>query len=123
MQQLLVLVQVQVYEYLKISNRLRQSDIKTHKHRTPDSWASGLIRLNWDVVINMWESRIESSNHMPVGVVPIDTRYYLLQRAILLFNRTTSLQLDKKLILKSESDLANLSTTQLKLWLSYFKQY
>ena len=69
----------------------------------------------------MWESRIESLQSSPIGVEPINEHYYLLQTAYksLQTNNITN-QFDKKMILKPESELAKLSTNQLKLWIANF---
>ncbi len=107
------------HEYQQISTRLNDLNIKPHKHRSPESWAKGLIMINWEFVIDMWESRIESIKQTPIGVEPIDNLHYLRQKALhaLSTHQITNAR-DQEMIIKSESDIAILSQNQIKLWLA-----
>ena len=83
------------------------------------------VRLNTDQLGNCYFSvgvRIASSNNAPLGVEPINSHYYLLQTAIRATqSNTITNQFDRNLIRKSESDIAKLSTNQLKLWLANYQ--
>ena len=73
-------------------------------------------------MIAMWECRIESIKITPIGVQPINEHFYLLQKAnSARQSHSISNQFDQNLILKSEVELSQLSTNQLKLWLANFK--
>ena len=102
--------------------QLKSTTTKKPKYRIPESWATGLILTNWELVIQLWENPIESSQKAPTGVEPINNHYFILQKArkALLSNNIINQQ-DKTLIIKSECDLAKLSTNQLKLWLVNFQ--
>ena len=106
-----------LHEYSKSSGLNRLDKSKPRKHRTPETWATGLIMTNWEFVIKMWENRNESHKQTPIGVEPIDNHYFVLQSALtaLRSNNITNPH-DKLLIMKSESDIAKLSTNQIKVW-------
>ena len=111
------------HEYAKLAKQTHTTKSPNkNKHRNPESWASGLILTNWDFVISAWESRIETQNQTQVGVQPINIHYFLLQKAVAALNsHNITNQFDKNLILRQESDIAKLSTNQLKLWLANFQ--
>ena len=65
----------------------------------------------------MWEVQIESLECVPIGIVPINQKYYELPKAVqALQMHTITNATDKRLVLKTEQELAELSLNQLKLW-------
>ena len=70
----------------------------------------------------MWENRNNSIKQTPIGVEPIDNHHFVLQSALttLRSHKITNTH-DKLLIMKSESDIAKLSTNQIKLWHTNFQ--
>ena len=111
-----------LHEYSTMAKNTRNIMNKRQKYRNPDTWAQGLILLNWEFVIEMWEARIASTQQTPIGIQPIDTHYHLLQKAIhsIQNNNITNPQ-DRTIVLKSEQELRKFSTNQLKLWLTNFQ--
>ena len=103
------------FEYSKLSS-LPTLPGKKPKYRTPESWAKGIITLNWEFVNQLWEQRIASvqtNNHN------LDTRnnhYFLVQKAyhMLQNHRITNTQ-DKLWLLKSHEVINKMSTNQLRL--------
>ena len=108
------------YEYRKL-NQIQQQTIdnknKPKHFRTTESWATGLILLNWNYIIKLWESRIESLKTMPPGIVTIDEHHFELHKAMnALRNHTIINSYDYNLIFKTPTELKSYSTNQLKLW-------
>ena len=92
---------------------------KSRRYRNPESWAKGLILLHWEFVIKLWEHRIKAVPCMPLGTIPTDTYSFELQKAIrALHTHTITNHNDRKLIIRSETELAGFSLNQLKLWTS-----
>ncbi len=95
------------------------------RYRTPESWAKGLISLNWEFVNLLWEDRINFHKENKSGSEARDQHYFLLQRAYHEIDnhritnaqdRITNAQ-DRNWILKSRDELNKLSSNQLMLWI------
>ena len=95
------------------------STAKQRKFRTPESWAKGLISLNWEYVNLLWEDRINSVKSHEEGTLILANHYFLLQTALYkLQNHQLHNPNDIEWIIKSQADISKMSTNQLQLWIN-----
>ena len=95
------------YKCKIISKKSKHHTFETDEISLSRNLGIRLILTYWEFVISMWEAH---------SILDPNTGCSL--RAIQSHNLTN--QFDQNLIIKSESDIAKLSTNQLKLWLANY---
>ena len=105
------------FEYSK-HQVIQQSATQRPKYRTPETWAKGLIVLNWEFVNLLWEQRISSVTSQNPHPDKRDNHYFLLQKAYKVLNSHQIINLqDQHWLLKTQEDIDKMSINQLILWI------
>ena len=99
-----------------IQQQTPDNNAKPKRFCTTESWAKGLMLLNWESIIKLWESRIDSIKTSSPGLVLIDNHYFELQKALdALCNHRITNPNDYELIYRTQTEIESYSTNQLKL--------
>ena len=107
------------YQQINHQNLLSNNNNKKHRVFTPESWAKGLISLNWEYVNLLWEDRINSVKSHEVGRELTPNHYFLLQTAIhKLNNHRLRNPSDIAWLIKSHDEISNMTSKQLQLWIN-----
>ena len=109
------------HAYQQINHERLHTNNNTQKRRilTPESWAKGLISLNWEFVNLLWEDRINSVKSHEDGNELQPSNYFLLQTATYkLYNHRLRNPSDIAWLVKSHDEISKMSSKQLQLWIN-----
>jgi hypothetical protein len=108
------------YTYQILNKNNSRPDTKTNKRKfyTPESWAKGLITLNWKFANLLWEDRINTVTKNSNTTIA-DNHYFLLQKAYhKLEHHRIHNPNDLAWVIKSQDELSKFSSNHLKVWIN-----